>query len=195
MGALSTLVHNGRELVMHKIAVVFAAVLCLSASSYANDIWQFTVTSDQSGPNWNCNELANIPCAITAHASPYILCSIIVSAPLTGYDSFDESSNGPISVEFDDVHLIQFVASSAKGLSALNWPTSQPNNYLVTNVALNEQPNSLSGSISAQLAIYDADTIVMTGMNNLWTGYWSKKGQGVHQFWARSDKVAAITQH
>lgn len=182
-----------REIVMLKSnainSAIVAAGLCFAAApSYAaNDVWQFTVTSDQNGPSGVCNALASIPCLITAHASPYILMKITVSGPLAGYAT---NQTIPIGVSFDNQQLVSVESSTALGLMDLDYPPVVPNESLLINISLNEVSGTLSGMIYLDLDSHGPATIVMTGTKNLWTGYWHNRTDGkVHQIWARSDKM------
>lgn len=174
---------------MHKhfACGLFAALCVTAAPSYAaNDQWQFTVTSDQNGPNTTCNEEESIPCTITGHLAPYILGTVTISAPLATYLT---GPTLPITVAFDDNHLVSIVGSAAIGLSGLDWPQT-PTYPLIANVSLNEVAGKLSGYIYLELDEPRFEQrLVMTGMNNLWTGFWLTEHGPVHQFWARSDKI------
>lgn len=184
---------------MHNItrrqrAYSLAAALCLaSAPSHANDVWQFTVTSDQNGSDEICNEPFDIPCSITGHASSYILGTLTINAPLAVYIAAVDDTNGLV-VESDDLHVVSFRPAPTTLLN-LNFPPPVPSNYLATNISVNEVGNALSGVVSLSFDFRAPSVILMTGMYNLWTGYWYDGSGRVHQFWAKSEKVLAIAQH
>lgn len=174
-------------------AWAFAAGLLAAAPAYATDVWQFTVTSDQNGLTGTCDALDSIPCSITNRAPPYILGTITINGPLVGYAT---NQAFPVGVSFDNGTLVSVVVSSALGLTDLDWPPIAADEPLLVNISLNEVSGTLSGMIYLDLDTHGPATVVMTGLKNLWTGYWHNRTDNkLHQIWARSDKVQAAMHH